>query len=270
MVGACPLMVAASKRGDGMRLVESSVFVEGIAGATSGAMARSLRPRWTAADARGGRVVFVSHCLLNENVRYPGGATCPGAVPEVVQRYLADGIGLCQMTCPEQRAWGGVRKRHLLRLYGRRSLRWPLVRRPVLAVATAWTRLVYRRLARRVAHDIAGYLRSALEVVEVVGVGGSPSCGVHTTLDLDRAVAAMARVDAVTDVWSANRSVVIDNVVAGRGLFIECLDRALARRGIRVAQTEHDLVAELTRARVTAPAGRCPAPVTGPASGARR
>jgi uncharacterized protein YbbK (DUF523 family) len=49
-------------------------------------MARSLRRRWPADDARSGRVVFVSRCLLNENVRYPGGATCPDAVPEVLER----------------------------------------------------------------------------------------------------------------------------------------------------------------------------------------
>lgn len=41
-------------------------------------------------DQRGGRVVLLSHCLLNENVRYP----C-----------------VVQLPCPEQRAWGGARRR---------------------------------------------------------------------------------------------------------------------------------------------------------------
>jgi hypothetical protein len=118
----------------------------------------------------------------------------------------------------------------------------------MLAVGNAWTRRVYRRLARRVADDIADYLGSGFEVVEIVGVGGSPSCGVSTTLDLDRAIAAMARVDATTDIRSANRDVVTDNVAPGRGLFIECLDRELAARGMSVLHTEHDLIAELTRA----------------------
>jgi hypothetical protein len=107
---------------------------------------------------------------------------------------------------------------------------------------------VYRRLARRVADDIADYLESGFEVVEIVGVGGSPSCGVSTTLDLDRAIAAMARVDTTTDIRSANRDVVTDNVTLGRGLFIGCLDRELAARGMSVLHTEHDLIAELTRA----------------------
>jgi len=37
-------------------------------------------------------------------------------VREVVDPYLRDGIGICQMPCPEQLAWDGALKRHLLRL----------------------------------------------------------------------------------------------------------------------------------------------------------
>lgn len=39
-------------------------------------------PRRVFADARSGRVLFVSHCLLNQNVRHLGGATRPGALPD--------------------------------------------------------------------------------------------------------------------------------------------------------------------------------------------
>lgn len=217
------------------------------------AMARRQRPRWEAPDARSKRVVFLSHCLLNENVRYPGGATCAGALPAVVARYGAEGIGLCQMACPEQRAWGGVEKRHLVRQYGRRSLRWWLVRRLTVAVATIWTRVVYRRLARSIARDIADYRAAGMDVVEVVGVGGSPSCGVCTTLDLDRALLAMSRQEASVDGATANREIVTANVIAGRGLFIEALDRTLRRRHLTVRYREHDLAAELTEAGAVAP-----------------
>jgi predicted secreted protein len=196
------------------------------------------------ADARSGRVVFVSHCLLNENVRYPGGATCPGAIPRVVADYVDRGIGFCQMPCPEQRAWGGVRKRHLVRLYGCRPLRWRPVRHAALGVGMAWTTVVYRRLARRVAGDVADYLHSGFDVVEIVGVGGSPSCGVSTTLDLDAALAALAMREA---------DIVGPNVVPGRGSFVACLDRALRSRGIAVAYREHDLIAELADAGAVAP-----------------
>ena len=66
---------------------------------------RRLRSRlW---DARSGRVVFVSHCLLNQNTRYLGGAFRPGAVHEVLDPFMQGGIGICQMPRPEQLAWGG-------------------------------------------------------------------------------------------------------------------------------------------------------------------
>jgi hypothetical protein len=92
-----------------------------------------------------------------------------------------------------------------------------------------------------------------LEVVEIVGVGGSPSCGVHTTLDLDGAVTALARADANADRDSVNRAVVADNIVAGHGLFVACLERALRSRGITVTFREHDLIAELADAGAIAP-----------------
>lgn len=197
--------------------------------------------------------MFLSHCLLNENVRFPGGATCPGAIPAVCARHVREGIGIYQMPCPEQRAWGGVRKRHLVRLSGCTPLRWRPIRRLTLAVATAWTTVVYRRLARRIARDIADYRDSGFEVVEVVGVGGSPSCGVATTLDLDGAVAALADRHGERDRRSTNRDVVAANVVSGRGLFVSCLDRALRSRGLTVTHREHDLIAELRDAGAIAP-----------------
>lgn len=40
-------------------------------------------------DGCGGRVVFVSHCVLNENVRYPGGAARQGS-PFVEHDLIAE------------------------------------------------------------------------------------------------------------------------------------------------------------------------------------
>jgi hypothetical protein len=56
-------------------------------------------------DARGKHVVFLSHCLLDENVRCLGGAFHSGAVPGT-QALIRSGVGICQLRCPEQRAWG--------------------------------------------------------------------------------------------------------------------------------------------------------------------
>jgi len=50
------------------------------------------------------------HCLLNQNTRYAGGATRPGAIAEAVHELVGAGYGIHQLPCPERLAWGGVLK----------------------------------------------------------------------------------------------------------------------------------------------------------------
>ena len=202
---------------------------------------RGLRSRLR--DERSGRVVFVSHCLLNQNTRYLGGAFRPGVVHEVVDPYLQDGTGICQLPCPEQLAWGGVLKRHLLRLYGRPWL-GPVIR-PLRPALTACTALRYRVLARRVAGQIADYQKSGFDVVGVVGVDASPTCGVATTLDLDASLGAILGCPLNRlDRGFMNDTVVGGSARTGQGLFIDALGDALARRGRQVRLLRHDLRSE--------------------------
>lgn len=197
-------------------------------------------------DDRSERVVFVAHCLLNENVRYLGGACRPGDVRETVDELRRRNLGICQMPCPEQGVWGGVLKRHLLALYGPNRLTTGPVRGLVAALLLRYTRWRYRRLARGLARQIVDYRSSGFEVAGVVGVDASPSCGVHETLDLGAALETLARCDPATvDRTAFNRDVVGAARVPGEGLFIRALRKDLARRGERVRFAAHDLVAEL-------------------------
>jgi uncharacterized protein YbbK (DUF523 family) len=198
------------------------------------------------ADERSGRVVFVSHCLLNENTRYLGGAFRAGAVPELVEGLVGAGVGISQMPCPEQRAWGGVLKRLLLRAYGVEGRPLYLLRRPLLRLWVAYTEFVYARLARQVVREMEDYRRSGFEVVGVIGVGSSPSCGVSHTLDMRRSL----EVIAACPVEAMNRAVMNEQVVVGcrrpgEGIFIRRLERRLARKGLSVPFVEYDIVAEM-------------------------
>jgi uncharacterized protein YbbK (DUF523 family) len=190
-------------------------------------------------------VVFLSHCLLDENTRYLGGAARPGCVREIVDACADAGLGMVQLPCPEEHAWGGVGKRRLLLLYG--SAGWlpgPL-RRALLPVLLTYTRRVYARLARRTARRVADYRRSGCEVVAVVGVDGSPSCGVATTTDIPAAVDRLARADRRTLTPAAVNAVVRETLVPGPGLFTAALRRELRRRRIDVPYLAHDLPGEL-------------------------
>jgi len=209
-------------------------------------MRRAEQLRVQLADARGGRVVFLSHCLLNQNVRYLGGAGRAGGVSEVVDGYLGRGVGICQLPCPEQRAWGGVLKRRMLVAYGSAGTVRAPAARLLLRPFTWYTRRVYARLARAVTRDILDYRRCGVEVVGLVGIGGSPSCGVATTLDLPAAVSALTRCPAARlDRRTLNEDIIAPNVHPGEGLFIHALRQQLARAGAHVPMDEHELLAEL-------------------------
>ena len=199
-------------------------------------------------DSRSAEVVFLSHCVLNENTRYLGGACRRGCVRELVDACLDQGLGIVQLPCPEERAWGGVLKRRMLRLYGvsHRSALADAVLARLVPLMVAYTRWVYRRLAKRVVSQIADYRAAGFAVRAVVGIDGSPSCGVGRTLDIGGALRYMARLEPAAASVTLQNEIVRDHVRPGRGLFIEALQRELARRNVRgVPVLAHDLVDEL-------------------------
>jgi hypothetical protein len=190
--------------------------------------------------------VFLSHCLLNENTRYLGGACRAGCVTEIVQQCLDNDIGMVQLPCPEQQAWGGVLKRRLLFAYGLKA-RHPHVyrlRRLLLPLALLYTRLVYRRLAAAVAQQVADYVHSRFIVLGVVGVDGSPSCGVATTLDVHDVGGLLSLSPEAITVDRLN-AWVRQQAKPGTGMFIDELQKQLKRRQLTVSFLAHDLLAEL-------------------------
>jgi len=197
-------------------------------------------------DERSKRVIFVSHCLLNENTRYLGGAFHRGCVDELVDGFQQEGLGIYQMRCPEQQAWGGVLKRHVLPFYGSKGTILYRFRHVLLPLFLWYTRGIYRRLAKEVVRDIEDYVRSGFEVVGIVGVGGSPSYGVWNNLDLRCSLEAVA----MCPIAKCDRRLVNEEAVAaclkeGEGLFIAAIQRQLQHKRITIKWYEHDLLSEI-------------------------
>lgn len=191
-------------------------------------------------DVRSHEVVFLAHCLLNQNTRYLGGAVCPGAVRPAIREYVDRGVGIVQMPCPEQRVWGGVLKTRMLWVL---EHRWAARGGPLLAgVAETYLRHRYARLARAVVSQVEDYVTSGFTVTDVVGVAGSPSCGVDETLDLRAALAGIARCPRAAPTSRWMNDVVIDPALRpGSGLFTRALRDELARRDLHVPFAEHTL-----------------------------
>jgi predicted secreted protein len=205
---------------------------------------RALRERF--ADRRSRRVLFVSHCLLNENTRYMGGAFCGGIPGEIRELLTGIDCGVVQMICPERVAWGGIYKPHLYQFHGIGRCR--IVHRlcafsmPLFLFLVNWK---MRWVARFTAAEITDYIRNRMEVIGIIGVRGSPACGVTCRPDLREYFEWSSKID-IGRVTSQEQNEVLRRVTkAGSGVFITHLRRRLRKRGIEIPFHEFDLLDEM-------------------------
>ena len=121
--------------------------------------------------------MILAHCILNQNAKLDRCAHCPGAISELVAVLLAEGIGIVQMECPEMLYLGLDRQTD-------RSAR-PSIEAEDTRIAQRMqeppAREIIVRIAANTVRQVADYLRNGFVVIGIVGINGSPSCGVDTT-----------------------------------------------------------------------------------------
>jgi predicted secreted protein len=152
-------------------------------------------------------VVVVAHCILNANAKYVGGASYPGAYLAVLEPFLQAGVGIVQLPCPESSFLG--------------MSRWSMTRNQYDTVA-------YRRHCREILRTpvdtLEEFARAGYALEGVVGIKGSPSCGVTETCEGY----------AGGDIEGAPAC----EPVSARGVMIDVLAEMLAERGLVVAMTD--------------------------------
>lgn len=197
-------------------------------------------------DERGKKVIFLSHCLLNENTRYLGGACRSACVDELVDELRKQGIGIVQMKCPEQKTWGGVLKREMLMGYGIKGTLLNTFRTQYMMYFIWKTKMSYKKIAREVVSEIKDYMESGFDVMGITGIKGSPSCGVSASMDLKKSADFVAQLD----IKKINRDFVNDYfykncLINKQGFFFDALKKELLSEHLKVRFFEHDLPAEI-------------------------
>lgn len=118
-------------------------------------------------DDRGGRILLVIECLLNQNARDQGAATCPAMNQPLIELCLQHEVGLLQLPCPEVHALGWTRQRRQ-----GQSIR--------AALDTADGRVRCHELARQTTQRVLQYMDAGFLVMAVIGGNEqSPGCAVH-------------------------------------------------------------------------------------------
>jgi hypothetical protein len=85
-------------------------------------------------------------------------------------------------------------------------------------------------------------MRSGFEVVGIVGVGDSPSCGVRHTLDLKRSLPIIASCAVETlERQEFNKKAVAACIVDGEGMYVQALRYRLDQGGLNTVFLEYDV-----------------------------
>lgn len=113
-------------------------------------------------DKRKRKVIFLAHCFLNTNTRFPGGCAYDGATTPLIKTFLDCGVGIIQMPCPEYLCLGLEKYK-----YGEMS--------------PEEIRKCFREKAEEVIKQIKDYLEFGFDILGVIGMNPSPSCGVEIT-----------------------------------------------------------------------------------------
>lgn len=151
-------------------------------------------------DKRSGKIAVVAHCILNQNSRVLGLAERPGAITEIVEILIRSEIGIIQMPCPELPYAGILRRGQTKDQYD-----------------NAMFREHCRKIVEEIVDQIREYAKCGIKTKVVVGVDGSPSCGVNET----------SRGDPCKKMAENER-------VKGSGILIEELYLALRKRKISI------------------------------------
>lgn len=161
--------------------------------------------------AGGRKVVVLAHCMLNQNTKPDRRARFPGVVQPVVEVLAEEGLAIFQLPCPEIGFAGPWRFSQVIQQYD-----------------TPKYRAHCRNLVVATVDQLDHCLRPADEGrdhrVAVVGVEGSPSCGI-------------TKVGWSQDWRGFPGSVRFDGrypVGDGAGIFMQELQREVERRQLRM------------------------------------
>jgi predicted secreted protein len=112
---------------------------------------------------RSKKIIFVSHCLLNQNARPLGREKYPGAVKDLLELFAESGVGIIQMPCPQLEFNEGLNRKA----------------KPKNSYDTNGFRSKCQKLSSSIIEKIENYLRKNYSVLGIIGVELTSTCGVH-------------------------------------------------------------------------------------------
>ncbi len=110
------------------------------------------------------RIVIIAHCILNANSKVEGLSQYESMIKSLIDYLHKNSIGIIQLPCPEMHVLGIKRWEHVKEQFETRHFQ-----------------LACKDLLAPTHHQIIDYMNHGYNVIGVIGIDGSPSCGVDET-----------------------------------------------------------------------------------------
>ncbi len=128
-------------------------------------------------DSRSKSLVLVAHCILNANAISDGTADYPAIAAKVVDLLTELRLGILQMPCPELYCLGldraNINGGESPVLVENSRIRQCLVQPHTMAKV--------KEIVRHIVFQLEEYKKHNFEIVGLIGINRSPSCGVNTS-----------------------------------------------------------------------------------------
>ncbi|KAB3527294.1 CD3072 family TudS-related putative desulfidase [Alkaliphilus serpentinus] len=160
---------------------------------------------------RSKRIVVLAHCILNTNAKVYGLSSYKAIMTKLVEYFIKNDIAMIQLPCPEMQVYG--------------TRRWGLVKEQL---NTQFYRKNCRKMLKGLIWQLDDYKNNGYNIIGIVGVNGSPSCGVSRTCS---GVDWFGEFLDKEDTWRKIESL---KSIDGQGVFIEELILLLNKYNLEI------------------------------------
>ena len=123
------------------------------------------------------KVVFVCHCIFNQNTKLDACAHYPGTIKETAEVLFGADVGIIQIPCPEFLYLGLDRQVEQGKHHSVESEDTWIASR----MEEADARNLCKNIIADIVYQMIQYHKNGFEVIGLIGINGSPTCGVETT-----------------------------------------------------------------------------------------
>lgn len=113
---------------------------------------------------RGRKIILLCHCILNTNSKVEGLSSTKAFTNSLINILHSKDVGMLQLPCPEMHMYGIKRWGHV-----KDQFNTPIFRQQC------------REILISTVNQVKNYIDNGYSVLGVVGIDGSPSCGVNLT-----------------------------------------------------------------------------------------